>query len=128
MVQESAGSTGLRKAIGEHFKVTKGHVVRLEKLFALLGKKPLAKKCDAMEGLTMEGEGIINSTASGSAARDRGLIMACQKVELYEIASYRGLVLLATQLDRPDIASILNETLAEEQEADQILTALAEKK
>jgi ferritin-like metal-binding protein YciE len=126
-IQDAAGSTGLRKAVGDHLKITKGHVTRLEKAFALLGKKPMAKKCDAMEGLTMEGEGIINSTAAGSIARDRGLIMACQKVELYEIASYRGLALLATQLEKPDIAGLLNETLTEELEADQALTVLAEK-
>jgi ferritin-like metal-binding protein YciE len=125
-IQEAAKNAALRKALGDHLKVTKGHVDRLEKAFELLGYKPLAKKCDAMEGLAMEGEGVINCTAVGTIARDRGLIMACQKVENYEMTAYKGLILLASQLGKKDIATLLNQTLEEEIEAEELLTTLAE--
>jgi ferritin-like metal-binding protein YciE len=126
-IQESAGAAPLKKVIGEHLKVTKGQVTRLQSIFTLLGIQPQAKKSDGLEGLAMEGEGIIDSTSQGSAARNTGLIMACQKVETYEITVYKGLALLAAQLDRQDIADLLHQTMIEEQEAEDVLAGLAEK-
>ena len=99
---------------------------RLEQVFELLEEKPLAKKCDAMEGLTKEGEGIIESTESGTATRDVGIILASQKVEHYEIATYGGLTQLAKTLGLDDVAELLYQTLAEEKAADQLLTDVAE--
>ena len=87
----AASSPELQSAINDHLEVTEEHVSRLEEIFELLGKKPQAKKCDTMEGLSKEAEGIIESTDSGSMARDQGIIMAAQKTEHYEIATYSGL-------------------------------------
>ena len=126
-MQRSATSPELVKAIENHLVETEGHVERLLKIFDLLGEKPQAKKCDAMEGLTKEGEGIIESTEAGTATRDVGIILASQKVEHYEIATYGGLAQLATTLGLADVAAILAETLAEEKNADQLLTQVAEK-
>ena len=126
-MQRSATSPELVTAIENHLVETEGHVERLLKIFDLLGEKPQAKKCDAMEGLTKEGEGIIESTEAGTATRDVGIILASQKVEHYEIATYGGLVQLATTLGLADVAAILAETLAEEKTADQLLTQVAEK-
>jgi ferritin-like metal-binding protein YciE len=125
-VAEAAGNNALRKAVVEHLKVTKGHVTRLEKAFSSLGVSPLARKCDGMEGLVMEGESVVNSTRPGTAARLTGLIGACQKVENYEITAYIGLALLATRLGHAGIAELLEANMAEEQEAENLLTALAE--
>lgn len=124
-IQESAGASPLKKAIGDHLKVTRGHVTRLHEVFDLLGLAPQAKKSDGLEGLVIEGEGIINSTAPGSEARDAGLIMACQKVETYEFTAYKGLGLLASRLGEQAIADLLEQTMAEEQEAEDVLEGLA---
>jgi ferritin-like metal-binding protein YciE len=80
-----------------------------------------------MEGLAMEGEAMINTTAPGSAARTRGLIMACQKVEQYEMSTYNGLSLLATQLGETEVAGLLKQTMAEEAAANQALATISEK-
>ena len=125
-IQEAAGNNALRKAVADHWKVTKGHVTRLEKAFSSLGLSPLARKCDGMEGLVMEGEGVVDSTKPGTAARLTGLIAACQKVENYEITAYIGLALLASRLGHADIAELFEANMAEEQEAENLLTALAE--
>ena len=79
-----------------------------------------------MEGITKEGESIIEDTDSGTSTRDVGLIMAGQKVEHYEIATYGGLAQLAKILGYDEISNLLETTLAEEKEADQNLTSLAE--
>jgi ferritin-like metal-binding protein YciE len=123
---KAASSTALQDAILNHLEETKTHVQRLEQVFEILGKSPQAKKCDAMEGLTMEGEGIIETTDSGTPARNLGIVMASQKVEHYEIASYTGMIKLANNLGLTDIAGILAETLAEEENSDSKLSQVSE--
>jgi ferritin-like metal-binding protein YciE len=125
-MKKAATSSALAAAIGEHLEITKTHVTRLEEIFGLLGQKVQAKKCDAMEGLSKEGESIIEDTEDGSSTRDAGIILASQKVEHYEIATYGGLKQLATVLGLTDVANILATTLAEEKEADVNLSTIAE--
>jgi ferritin-like metal-binding protein YciE len=122
---QSATSAELADAINLHLKQTKIHVERLEKIFSILGKDPVAKKCDAIEGITKEGEGVIESTDKGTATRDVGIILSSQKVEHYEIASYLGLIRLANTLGHSEVAGIFQQTLNEELETDQLLTEIA---
>ncbi|HTF18655.1 MAG TPA: ferritin-like domain-containing protein [Chryseolinea sp.] len=123
---KAATSEELRQAFENHLTQTEEHVSRLEQVFEMLGMKPQAKKCDAMEGLVEEGKSIIEDTEQGTATRDVGLILAAQKVEHYEIATYGGLAQLAKTLGLMDIKEILGQTLAEEKEADELLTEIAE--
>ncbi len=125
-MQKAATSSELQNAFADHLEVTKTHVTRLEQAFEALGKKAQAKKCDAMEGITTEGESIISETEKGTSTRDVGLILAAQKVEHYEISTYGGLAQLATTLGLEDVAGLLSQTLDEEKEADALLSDIAE--
>lgn len=125
-MQKAATSEQLKNAFGEHLEVTKNQITRLEQVFEILGKKVQAKKCEAMEGLTKEGDSIIEETPKGTSTRDVGLILAAQKIEHYEIATYGGLAQLATTLGMDEISGILEETLEEEKEADSLLTNISE--
>ena len=91
-----------------------------------MGGKAQAKKCEAMDGIIREGASIIDDTEEGTATRDVGLVLAAQKVEHYEIATYGGLIQLAKTLGHEDVADLLYETIKEEEEADQLLTKVAE--
>lgn len=125
-MQKAATTEELKDAIGEHLAQTEEHVTRLEQVFELMGKKAQAKKCDAMEGLLKEGDSIVEETEDGSMTRDVGIIMAAQKVEHYEIATYGGLVQLAKTMGLDEAADLLAQTLEEEKETDQGLTEIAE--
>ena len=125
-MQKAATTEQLQQAIEEHIDQTEEHVTRLEQVFELLGKKPQAKKCEAMEGLVKEGESVVEDTEDGSMTRDAGIIVSAQKVEHYEIATYGGLVQLAKTMGQDEIAGILAQTLEEEKEADKLLTQIAE--
>jgi ferritin-like metal-binding protein YciE len=127
-MKKAATSPELQKAFADHLETTKEHVNRLEQVFGLLGHKPQAKKCDAMEGITKEGEGVIEETEEGTATRDVALILAGQKAEHYEISTYGGLAQLAKTLGHNEVAEILVKTLNEEKEADELLTFIAEDK
>ncbi len=125
-MQKAATSEELANAFSNHLEQTEEHVARLEEVFELLGEKAQAKKCDAMAGLIEEAQSIIEDTDEGTATRDVGLILAAQKVEHYEIATYGGLAQLAKTLDLIDIKNLLGQTLDEEKEADELLTGIAE--
>jgi ferritin-like metal-binding protein YciE len=125
-MQKAASSQELKNAFEEHLEATKNHVSRLEEVFGMLGEKAQAKKCEAIEGITKEGDTIIEDTKEGTATRDVGLILAGQKVEHYEISTYGGLAQLARTLSHEDVARILEDTLREEKEADELLTSVAE--
>lgn len=122
---KNATSEELVAAINEHLDVTRAQVQKLEQVFESIGKKAQAKKCDAMEGLIKEGEGILEETKPGPV-RDAGIIGACQKVEHYEIATYGTLASFATLLGEDEAYSLLEEILSEEKEADQTLSTVAE--
>lgn len=125
-LNKAATSPELKQVFQNHVTVTQQQVSRLEQVFEMMGKKAQAKKCEAMEGLIKESESIIEDTEAGTKTRDVGLIMAAQKVEHYEIATYGGLVQIAKTMGKNDIAEILAQTLAEEKEADHLLTDIAE--
>ena len=125
-MEKAATTRELKDAISEHLEVTKTHVSRLEDVFELMNKTPQAKKCEAMAGITKEGDDIVSETEDGSVTRDVGIILAAQKVEHYEIATYGGLTQLAKTLNLNKVADILHKTLEEEKETDKKLTQIAE--
>lgn len=125
-MEEACTTDELKEAFSDHRHQTEKHVKRLEKVFQLLDQKPEAEKCEAIEGIVKECESIISETTEGSMTRDAALIMAAQKVEHYEIATYGGLVQFAITMDRKDIADLLDKTLMEEEDTDQQLTDIAE--
>ncbi|WP_029272509.1 ferritin-like domain-containing protein [Flavobacterium sp. KJJ] len=121
---KNATSQNLIDAINDHLTVTEGQVTRLEQVFASVGEKASAKKCDAMDGLIKEGEGIMEETELG-AVRDAGIIAASQKIEHYEIATYGTLAAFAKTLGEDEAVELLVQTLNEEKEADITLTEAA---
>jgi ferritin-like metal-binding protein YciE len=125
-MMKKATTEELKSAIEEHIEQTQEQVSRLEEVFELIEQKPQAKKCEAMEGLIKEAESAVEETEDGSMTRDAAIIMAAQKVEHYEIATYGSLVQFAFTLGLDEAANILEQTLEEEKETDQNLTSIAE--
>lgn len=125
-MKKAATSAELKEAFDMHTEQSKEQVARLEQVFEYLGMPARGKKCEAIEGITKEGESIIEETEAGTSTRDVGLIMAAQKVEHYEIATYGGLAQLADTLGLQECAELLRQTLEEEKETDMQLTGIAE--
>jgi ferritin-like metal-binding protein YciE len=125
-LKKAATTEELEDAFDDHLRQTERHVKRLERVFQLLGKKAEGKKCEAMDGLLKEARTIINETEEGSMTRDAALIIAAQKAEHYEIATYGGLVQLAITMGLDRAAELLDKTLQEEEETDELLTDIAE--
>jgi ferritin-like metal-binding protein YciE len=122
---KACDSEELREAISEHLDITKGQVTRLEQVFEKLGTKAKGKSCAGMKGLIEEGEEVIGQDADGQL-KDLAIIGAAQRVEHYEIAAYGTARTLAERLGNEEVAELLQETLTEEEEADEKLTEISE--
>ena len=118
-------SRELADALTEHMDQTIQQISRLENVFEILDLRAEAEKCEAMEGIIEEAEDIVDDL-EGGPVRDAGIIAAAQKIEHYEIATYGTLRAFANILGEYEAASLLEETLDEEKEADQKLTDIAE--
>ena len=121
---KAAQSKQLAAAFNKHLRVTQGQVKRLDRVFRIIGKPARGKPCEAINGITDEGAEIMKEFR-GMPALDAGLVAAAQAVEHYEISRYGTLRTWAEQLGMPDAASLLQETLDEEEATDQALTELA---
>jgi len=124
-MSEKATSEKLAKALKDHKEETDNHIKRLEKVFDSLGEQATGITCEAMKGLLKEAEDILDDTESNSMVRDAGIIIASQKVEHYEIASYGSLANLAKTIGSSEAARLLEDTLDEEKKADETLTKIA---
>ena len=122
---KAAQDGDLKVAFEKHRDETEAQVERLNQVFAIIDKKPQGKTCAAIVGITEEGAEIIQEYR-GSPALDAGLLAAAQAVEHYEISRYGTLRTWAEELGLDDAASLLQETLDEEEATDKILTQLAE--
>jgi ferritin-like metal-binding protein YciE len=122
---KGASSAELREAFEKHLEQTKGHVERLEQIFNQLDESPKGKICHGMKGLVKEESEILKEDGDESVL-DAGIIVAAQKVEHYEIASYGSVCTFARLLGKDDAAKLLQSTLDEESEANEVLNQLAE--
>src|SRR5207249_11956822 len=113
-------------AFTSHAEETQDQVDRIEQVFGMIDKTPRAKKCEALEGLSAEGDHVMEE-AEEDGVMDAGLVASAQAVEHYEIARYGTVIAWANQLDMSDAASLLEESLAEEKAVDEKLNAIAEK-
>jgi len=124
-IAKRASSSDLKDAFEKHLEQTKGHVERLEQLFGQLDESPKGKTCHGMKGLIEEGSEILKEDGEDSVL-DAGIIVAAQKVEHYEIASYGSVRTFANLLGNDEAARLLQTTLDEESETNEILNRLAE--
>ncbi|MBU6409160.1 MAG: ferritin-like domain-containing protein [Verrucomicrobia bacterium] len=114
----------LREAFELHLAKTEGHLQKVQRVFELCDESPWSKRCPAIVGIIKEAEELISENKKCPTI-NAALVMAAQKAEHYEIASYGCLRDWARQLQKEDAAKVLDEILAEEKKADVKLTELA---
>jgi len=122
---KAASAPELRLAFQNHLTITKEQAARLERIFEEIGSSSGRKKCRAMEGLIEEANELIEQKPA-RAVSDAGLVAAAQRVEHYEISAYGTLRSYATLLGHDNVVGLLELSLKEEEETDELLTQLAE--
>jgi ferritin-like metal-binding protein YciE len=119
-----ATSEELRQAFETHLEQTHQHLERLDKIIGDLDLSAGRHKCKAMEGLIAEANELLKADALDSV-RDAAMIGAAQRVEHYEIAGYGTARTYAEMLGHAEAAQLLQQTLDEEKETDELLSGLA---
>jgi ferritin-like metal-binding protein YciE len=140
MMIEKATNPQLRQALEEHLRVTEAQRDRLDqvkqhlmgaeeakeggKKKGILGLFGGSQKCKGMQGLIEEGQKVMGENMSPEVM-DAAIIACAQKIEHYEICGYGTARAYARELNLGEVAELLEETLDEEYEADDLLTDLA---
>ena len=129
----------LKQSLQSHLKVTEGQLARLQQVQSLMDEgntnntkeegllTRLFKRshtCRGMEGLIDEGQKVMNEDMSPEVL-DAAIIACAQKIEHYEICGYGTARAFASELGLTEVATLLEQTLDEEYEADDRLTGLA---
>ena len=124
-IAKAASSPDLRAAIESHLEETKGHVERLEEVFASLDEEVRGKHCEGIADIIEVGKSIIKEDFDESTM-DACLIAAGQLAEHFEMAAYGTLVAWARAMGHDEAVELLEQTFEEEKAADQKLTSLAQ--
>ncbi len=125
-VIKATSDSKLREALERHAEETDAQVRRIEQTFDALGRQARTVKCEGMKGILDESELALDKKLPPET-RDALIVASCQKVEHYEIATYGTLCAWADQLGFGQPATLLRQNLAEEKNADQLLTDCAMK-
>jgi ferritin-like metal-binding protein YciE len=126
LLKKAASSLKLKNVLSNHLDDTREHIRRLDAIFGMLCTPAEAHAPETIFGITREAEQVIATTTPDTATRDAGLIVAAQKLDHYEISSYGSLATHARTLDLDEVEELLELSLYEEKESDDLLTALAE--
>ncbi len=117
---ERATDLTLKAGIEKHMEETEQHIKNVERVFTVIGEKPKAERCPVAAGLVTEAmQGM--KEAQVDAIRDCMIGEAAEKVEHYEIVSYRGLIASAELMKQPEAVKLLKQNLAQEEKTAQTL-------
>lgn len=115
----------LRQALRDHLEDTEAQIERLEQVFDLLAVRGTGRRSRAMSGLLDECRDIMDDEGS-AAVRDAALIVAVQRIEHFEVATYGSAITHADMIGHHRVVRLLEETLREEKRADERLSHIAE--
>jgi len=122
---KAADNPDLVSALTSHREETASQIEKLEAIFELLGKRAKAEKCDAIDGILEESDGLLEDFGS-SVAADATIIFSCQAIEHYEITRYGSMRAFADALGMDEAKQHIEDILSQENAADTRLSELAE--
>jgi ferritin-like metal-binding protein YciE len=115
---QQASDPQLKQMIQQHITESQQQAQNLQQAFQLLGAPAKAEQCQAAQGLVAEAQSNLQE-AGTDAIRDCLIGAAAAKVEHYEIASYRGLIVGAQQMGQQELVTLLQQNLQQEEQTAQ---------
>lgn len=119
----NATAPDVQASLEKHIAETEQQIVNLTKVYEVLGVPAKRVACDAASGLVSEGNKLLKETKDVPALADLAINGSCSKVEHYEIAAYRGLIMGAEAMGQTEVASLLGENLQQEEATAKTLEA-----
>lgn len=150
LLADTAASSDLKSIFLDHREETRKQMNRLERIFDILridihstklqglpglmekGKELLktlvdlnfTDKSKGMDGIISEGKEMLRHFGN-SEVKSFALVICGQKVEQFEIACYRSLLLIASEYEIPEINDLLQASLKEEEAVEKKLADFA---
>jgi len=122
---KKASAAKLKEGIQLHIEQTQGQIERVEQALEMLEARPGRKVCEAMRGLVEEAQSEIDEHEKGPVL-DIVIVAGMLRIEHYELAAYGMDIALAEGLGETKLATLLRETLVEEQDTTAKLTETVE--
>ena len=111
-----ATDSKLQSMIQAHIGETEEQINNLEQVYKLLGQKAKREKCDAAAGLVTEGQKAMKEASEVPEILDCVIAGSAARVEHYEMANYRGLVMAAELMGNKDVLKLLKDNLKQEEQ------------
>jgi ferritin-like metal-binding protein YciE len=122
---KAADDDQLVECLTAHREETQEQIEILESVFELMGLRASGVKCDAIDGILEEAEGILEDFG-GTLAGNAAIIFSARAVEHYEMCRYSAMEGFADALGLDEVQAKFRQILDQENAAEQKLTALAE--
>lgn len=122
---DAASSPDLKQALDLHLAAAKAHIHRLGQVFTRLERAAAGEKSEPARILLAECE-RMRGHIEPSPLMDAVLIFTQNQIAHYKIGLYGSLASFARVLGLEDVATLLDENLAEEKSADLTLTRIAD--
>jgi len=122
---DAAEHADVRTLIHNHVSETKNQLERLDNAFRELDMDRKSVDSPIINALIEEGNTLYKGCKEGPT-RDAALLIALQRIQHQEIATYGSIRSLAKALNKPQIESLAESTLNEEYSSDKRMTEIAE--
>jgi ferritin-like metal-binding protein YciE len=119
MLKRASDAT-LRRGLERHFAETELQIGNLDQVFQILGERPKAVPSEAAKGLVREAKTGMKE-ARTDELRDCMIGGVASRIEHYEMAAYRGLLVDAELIGQREIVELLQENLQQEETTAQTL-------
>jgi ferritin-like metal-binding protein YciE len=106
----------LKDMLSEHIMQTQQQIANLEHIFGVLGAQPVRAACMAGQGLVADGEKAMQAASANQPLLDCTIAASAAKVEHFEMAAYRGLVMDAQHISHPELLRLLRQILEQEEQ------------
>jgi len=118
---QNATDPNLQQMIQQHIQQTQFQIQNLDQVFSVMGQQPQRMTCDGAKGIVTEGQKVIKETKNNPALCDCAIAAAADKVEHYEIASYRALIQEAQFMGQQQVMSLLQQNLEQEESTSRLI-------
>jgi len=117
----------IKEAFADHRDETREHAARLEDVFREIGASSHTVRSSTLDGLVEDRQRVVEATHDPDLVDSHSVAIG-RRIEAVEIEQYESLLRMAEELDyEDDVTEPLEETLDEEEDAKEKLSAIGKR-
>ncbi len=113
-LQNTCTSKGLLSALRDYTEITHKNVSKFWQIFELLDVRAAGKRSEVMDNLCRDAEDMMDFISPAlPVIRDEAILLGFEQINLYEVASYEGLLHMANAFGKDQVEEVLGEIYGE---------------